>query len=180
MQIYDYYKEKNKKNFIWKILAIAIGLLIIIGSFIAVEIYLQVIQLNEIGGYSNIYIKNLIYKVIFGAISFIIIFLLIGITSYFSKKNIHNHIKTLENLSLKKNKTPLISVSIIIAFLGILATKNFFYEKALIYLNAVSFGKTDSIFGNDIGYYIFTRPFLMSIYDFISGLWVFVMIYTIA
>jgi uncharacterized membrane protein (UPF0182 family) len=37
----------------------------------------------------------------------------------------------------------------------------------LIFINKTPFGLTDPIFGRDIGYYIFSQPFLNKLYNFL-------------
>ncbi|MFW5986781.1 MAG: HDIG domain-containing metalloprotein, partial [Methanohalophilus sp.] len=54
----------------------------------------------------------------------------------------------------------------------------YFYLKALKFFNSTRLGTTDPIFGRDIGYYTFERPFLMSIYEFFSALALFLIFYT--
>ncbi len=173
--IYDYYKEKKKKNNTNKYKYLGIGILLLLLIVIIINIYLKIIQLDEIGGFSSVYLINLRYKIIFACISFVIIFIASLITNIFIKKNVNLYFK--EN-DLSPKKFSIIWVSLSLALVGAYLTKDAFYQNALEFLNSVKFGTYDPIFGTDVGYYVFQRPFLMSIYSFFSGFWIFMIIYT--
>lgn len=175
--IYDYKKEQIKRGFKRKFFVIGSILFLIAILFVITNIYMEIIQLDEIGNLSSIFYKNLIYKVIFSVIGFIVIFMAVAITNIFVKRNIAQYLK--EN-NLDSRKLPNISIAAVIALIGAFVTRNFLYQKALNFLNATTFGKQETIFGKDIGYYIFERPFLLSVYDFISALWLFIIVYAAA
>ncbi|MCX7921827.1 MAG: UPF0182 family protein [Clostridia bacterium] len=177
MVVYDYYKEKNKKGVKGKLVAVIILTLFMLVGVIASNIYMEVIQLDEIGKLSSIYLTNIKYKIAFSAISFIIIFALVSITTAFIKRNIKKYLA--EN-NLPARKLPNFAVAFIIALVGAFVSKDFFYLKAINFLNSASFGTSDPLFAKDIGYYVFQRPFYMSFYEFVSALWMFVIIYTAA
>lgn len=174
--IYDYYKEKGKNNLKGKVIIGAILVLIIAAAVIACSIYLQVIQFDEIGKLSGIYMTNLTYKIAFSVISFIVIFGIIAAMNVFIKKNIKNYLA--EN-HLQSRKLPNLVIALVVAIVGALISKDFFYMKALSFLHSTGFGTTDPLFNKDIGYYVFQRPFYMSIYEFFSTLWIFVIVYTV-
>ena len=174
--IYDYFQEKNKKNIKGKIIWGVLILLAIIALFTAKNIYLEILQLNEIGGYSGVYITNLIYKAISFTLAFILIFAVITTTNIFIKKNMNIYFQKKE---MPKKKLLNLPISTVVAFFGALIAKELFFQKILNYLNATLFNSTDPIFLKDIGYYIFTRPFYTSLYGFISSLWIFVIAYTV-
>ncbi len=175
--IYEF-KNKNQSNKLkGKIVLGVIIFFIFALLLITTSIYIKIIQLNEIGNLASIFITNLQYKIIFGLISFIIILLVLTITNIFIKKNIQKY--SIEN-SIPIKRFPYSIVSLIIASMGAISMRDYFYQKALNFLNGLPFGSTDPIFSKDIGYYIFQRPFLMSGYQFISTLWLFVIAYTVA
>ncbi|MCX7746506.1 MAG: UPF0182 family protein [Clostridia bacterium] len=176
--VYDMYHEKNLRKIKKRVIIGLIAALLLVISLIAVKIYMEVVQLDEIGGLSGVYLTNLMYKVIFAVISFIMIFAAVFTTNIFIKKNMLGFIK--ENVLQKKFKLPNVLISLLLALAGSFVTLNFFYQKALNFIYTTSFGSTDPIFHKDIGYFVFQRPFLMAIYDFVSSLWLFVIIYTIA
>lgn len=171
--IYEYKKEI--KNYKGKIAIAAAVLILLAAAAIAISIYLQVLQLNEIGGFAFVFFTNLKYKLLFGAITFVVIFLAVFTTTLFVRKNLVRYIK---ESNLPSRRLPLFSVSAAIALIGAFITRDFFYEKALNFIYSTPFGKTAPVIGGDIGYYIFQRPFLLSLYNFAMGLWAFIIIYT--
>lgn len=174
--IYDYFKEQKKRGTKGIFLIGIITFIILITAIAACSIYLEIIQLDEIGSLSTIYLKNLMYKIIFSAACFVVIFFVVTLTNIVIKRNVKNY---LEENNHPGKKLPNLLISTLIALVGAFLCKDFFYQKLLNFINTTDFGKTDPIFSKDIGYYVFQRPFLMSIYDFFSSLWVIVIIYTI-
>jgi uncharacterized protein len=176
--VYDSQKEVDFKGLKKKGFAGLFALLVIVALAIATGIYMKVIQLDEIGNLSSIYFKDLTYKLIFAAGAFVLIFLSISITNKFVKRNINRYLT--EN-TLPTKKLPNFSIAFAISLIGAFLSKDMFYDKALNFLNATQFGKTSPLFNNlDIGYFVFQRPFFMSLYQFVSSMWLFIMIYTIA
>ena len=174
--VYDYYKEMksrkgNKKIYVIAGLVLAFILLSIVSS-----IYLEVIQLKEIGDFDTVFWTNFAYKAIFASIVFVIIFLAIFITNIQIKKNFEKYFKGLDG---KLNKVYNIPVALLIALVGAFFSKEAFFERGLMYLNRVNFETVDPVFGLDIGYFLFSRPFLMTVYEFFSSLMIFLIIYTV-
>ncbi|MCX8131940.1 MAG: UPF0182 family protein [Clostridia bacterium] len=180
--VYDYNKEINLKSLKRNIIIGAVILFILAIAAFATGMYMKVIQLKEISGalgdFSTIYFKDITYKLIFSAAVFLIIFTSISITNKIVKRNVSRYLA--EN-SIPAKKIPIFSIAAVIAIIGAIFTKDFFYEKALNFLNSTPFGKNAPIFDNvDIGYFVFQRPFYMALYQFASTLWLFVILYTVA
>ena len=174
--VYDYYQEKNKKSHKGKLIigcAIAVFLILLL---IANSIYMEIIQLDEIGGFSGIYVKNLIYKAVTFAACFIVIFAVIWLSNLLIKKNMKAYL--LKN-DLPQHRFPNYVIAAIIALLGALISKDVFFLKILSFFNSSPFNATDPIFHKDIGYYVFIRPLYTAVYGFFSSLWLFVIAYTI-
>ncbi len=178
--IYDYYKEKDKKRSKGKIAILVIVVIAIIGAIVGSSIYMELIQLKELNqqaDYTTVFTKNLLYKVIFFFASFILISLFVYITNIAIIKNLKKYFVT---NSLEPRKLINAPVALIIGVIGAIFTKEFFFNKALLFLNSVNFERVDPQFGQDIGYYMFQRPFYMSLLNFVSNLWLFIVIYAIA
>ncbi|MEN8908399.1 MAG: UPF0182 family protein [Clostridiales bacterium] len=180
MKVYDYYKEMNKgmskKN--KKHIIITVVSLIVLAIFMYfTSVYMEIIQLDEIGEYSNIYLKNFGFKAIFFVITFVIIFFVFKISN---KITLNKCIKYHNDAKHPMMKLQYTLVIIVIALLGGFIAKDVFYLKFLEFLNSTSFGTSDPVFGSDVSYYIFQRPFLMSIYRFVSFLWFCVICFTLA
>ncbi len=177
--IYDYYKEKEKKQPKGKIALLVIAVIAIIAIIAGSSIYMELIQLKELNqqaDYTTVFTKNLLYKVIFFFSSFVVISVFIFITNVAVIKNLK---KYFANNNLEPRKLINVPVALIIGVIGSFLVKNFFYNKALLFLNSIDFGRVDPQFGQDIGYYMFQRPFYMSLFSFISNLWLFVVIYSV-
>ncbi len=175
---YDYYKEKNKKSQKGKIALLVILAVLILAAIIGSSIYMELIQLKELNNkadYTQVFTTNLLYKVIFILASFILISLFVLITNTFIIKNLKKYF--VKN-NLETRKLYNIPIALIIGIIGAFLTKEFFYGKALLFLNSVQFGHVDPQFGQDIGYYMFERPFYMALLNFISNLWLFIVIYS--
>ncbi|MFK7800520.1 MAG: UPF0182 family protein [Anaerolineae bacterium] len=67
-------------------------------------------------------------------------------------------------LSTSAGKFLVTAVALLLAFMMASAASTM-WEEFLLFFNQVPFGQTDPIFGNDIGFYVFTLP----IYTFIQG-----------
>ncbi len=175
---YDYYKEKNKKSYKGRVVFLIIVALAVIGAIIGSSIYMELIQLKELNpnaNYSTVFTTNLLYKIMFFFASLVVVSLFIYIANIVIIKNLRKYFKT-NNLEARKlYNTP---IALAVGIIGAFFTKEYFYNKALLFLNSVGFGRVDPQFGQDIGYYMFQRPFYMSLLDFISNLWLFVVIYS--
>lgn len=173
--VYDFQREKNRKK-LSLLMPVGIALVILAVIVIAANsIYMEIIQLDEIGNLSGIYLKNLLFKVITFLAAFILFFSAFYTTSLALKKNI-NTFRHRNNLP-QGRKLPGMLISTIVAFLGALAAKDQFYDKFLSFINATGFDLKDPVFSKDISFYIFARPFLLSVSDFFTTMLVLVTIY---
>jgi len=73
--------------------------------------------------------------------------------------------RSLQNFQISKRFVIVFSI-IISILMGISESAN--WEKILIYFNRVSFGINDPVFGQDIGFYLFSLPFLEYIRNWLS------------
>lgn len=184
-EVYDYYKEKEKmqkshKGGKGKITALIVFALIVVAAIIGSSIYMELIQLKELNpnaDYTTVFTKNILYKTVFFIISFVCITLFVYITNKMIRRNLK---KYFTSNNLEQRKLINAPVALVIGILGAFLTKEFFFNKALLFLNSANFGIKDPQFGQDIGYYMFQRPFYMSLFNFISNLWLFLVFYTAA
>lgn len=174
--VYDYYQEKDKKNMSKRIVPIVAIIATFILIAVSAGIYLDIIQLDEIGGFSGVYITNLIAKAVSFIIGFVVIFTILVITNKFIKKNMSAYFKKME---MPQRKMPNLSIAAIVAFLGSLIFKEMFFQKILFFLNSTPFNMNDPIFSKDIGFYVFTRPLYSALYNFASTLSLFLIAYTV-
>jgi len=174
--IYDYDKEKFKKMIKGRLFIGAIALFVVIALIAAAWIYLEIIQLKEIGKVVNIYVTNLFYKVIFSLGVSILIFMVLSFTNVFIKRNISAYFR--EN-DFPQKRLPNFLISLPAALIGGFLSREMLYQKALSCFNATSFNLEDPLFSKDISYYILQRPFFTSLYELVSALWLFIIFYTV-
>lgn len=145
-------------------------------------------------GYRDLFIKLWSYKLIIGAVFWLIAFTFIVFNllhAFKTRKKIVNEPKVVfekgkkfsfENLQLPDIINMLASFKFVpIAFAAILAVlfSSFWFlnwDKLLLFLNSVAFNSYDPIFNKDIGFYFFSYPFLKMLQGWLSSLVVVVLI----
>ncbi len=153
---------KSKK---WLLpLLIVLGLVIFACGLVG-KYFMDYIQIQEVGtAYTAVFWRNLTAQALTQGVGVLAIFVILFANFLVMKK-----IAVLPNFSasfLKKNWFyALAALALSLVFSGIFGDD--LYRKLLMALNGESFGMVDPLFSQDVGYYIFTRPFLMSL---ISGL----------
>lgn len=156
-------KQKNKTKITAKIknkkrLVAVLGVLlvaIIVAYVLFRGSYLEMLEVGE--NYIQVYWQNIKYM----AITLIVNFALIYIMIYSTNRNIKKGLKEFfeqENKKMPKflNK----SIAFIAAILISACTSGFILKKAMLCFGSAQFGVNDPIFGIDIGYYIFQKPFI--------------------
>lgn len=182
--VYDYYKENDKKNnkkgSKGKIALLILAAVAVVAAFFGSSIYMELIQLKELNrnaDYTTVFTTNLLYKIMFFFASFVVISLFVYFSNIGIIKNLNRYYK---NNGLEPRKLLNSPIALVIGAVGAFFTKDFFYNKALLFLNSVKFDRVDPQFGQDIGYYMFQRPFYMSLFDFISTVWLLIVLYSAA
>lgn len=156
-------KPKEKINIIEKIKekkrVIFVLLVTLITAIVAYVIfrgnYLETLEIGE--NYINVFWQNVRYTTITLVVNFLIVFLLFYFTNHRIKKGLKEFFEQ-ENKKMPKliNK----SISFIIAIIVSALTSGVILEKLMLFVNSRQFGRVDSIFGMDIGYFIFQKPFI--------------------
>ena len=169
--------EKNKKLKRVKIMVvIAFIILFLLYSYISYRAnYLQVLEIGE--QYLSVFEQNNQYKAQIFLFNFIILFLAIYINNIFIKKGLKVFFDD-EKKQMPKlpNKSIAFVLSTIIS--GIISTK--MLNQFILFMNNAWFGISDPIFGLDVGFYFFQKPFISLILQYIVILLIFMAIYTAA
>jgi len=145
--------KKSKKRFF---IVIAVAFIAFIVAYVMFRgTYLETLEIGE--KYITAFWQNIKYAAITVIINFGIIYFMFYITNI----RIRNGLKEFfdqENKEMPKllNK----SISFIIAIIVSAATSSFIMEKLLLCFNSAQFGIQDPIFGMDIGYFVFQKPFI--------------------
>lgn len=172
-KIQEQTKHKKSKKRLLIVLAVTI-LTIIIGYILFRGSYLEMLEIGE--NYVNVFWKNIQYMSITLLINFAIIYTLVYYTNIKIKKGLKEFFEQ-ENKTMPKflNK----SVAFITAIVVSAVTSSFILEKALMCINSSKFGITDTIFGLDIGYFMFTKPFIELVLLYFMIAIVVLLIYTV-
>ena len=134
--------------------------------------YLEVLEIGE--KYVGAYQANVKYKLITIAVSFLWVYILM----YTTNRRIKNGLKIFFQEEKKEMpKFPNKSISFITAVIASTITSKIFLPKVILFFNSTFFGKTDQIYGHDIGYYLFTQPFLKAIIIYMAVTFAIVTLY---
>ncbi len=147
--------------------AIAIILIYYIGRG-----FMEYLGVMEVGGqYVSIFFKNLITRVIVQGISFVSIFFAVTLSILFLRRNF-------AVLNIERGIFNSLKISLLLSFLAAIVlggmVSGSLSERFLSFANPQWFGKVDPVFGKDIGYFVFQRPFLVALADSVFSIWLFV------
>lgn len=169
--------KEFRRKFSFLLIPVIVLAALIIAAVVFKNLYLEIIQLDEIGGLSSVFWTNIGWK----AASFFMGWFVSALALFAAGFVTRRFVRAFRQAhDVNPSGLPVVLPAVGIGFFGGLLISREFYIKALMFLNSTPFGKTDPLFSQDIGYYIFTRPFYISIYSFVSGLAVLVFFYTIA
>lgn len=165
----DYNSKSGFSKKTWIVLAV-----LFVGYILlkAAGAFYEFIEVREIGeAYTSIFIKNFLVELSFQVAGFGIFFISVLISTLFLRRNMR-----LLNIdrALFETKSVTVVVCFVIAVIlsGIVSSS--LWEKFLMFTNSQWFGKADPVFGKDIGYYLFQRPFLASLTETLFGAWLFI------
>lgn len=167
--------KKMKKNRIrMYIVLLFIVLVAIVGYVIYRGEYLEVLEIGE--EYLSIFWQNVNYTAITFGINFVILFLII----YFNNNRIKKALKPFFEAEKKTMpKLPNKSISFIISIIVSAITTELILNQYMLFANSTLFGKTDPVFGLDIGYFMFQKPFIETILLYAIGIVVGLTVYTV-
>ncbi len=171
-------KNKRTKKKVNKIRRTAVVLVIILFAIVTgISLRAEYLNYLEIGEeYISVLYQKIQNKYIVLGTAFAISYIFVYIINKFIIKGLK---KFFDEEKKEMPKLPNKSLSLIIAiFAGILAS-SILADKLAIFNNAGEFGTsgTDPIFGMDIGYYMFTLPFIKTLLVFLAGYFVVTLAY---
>ena len=166
--------NKKSKTRFFVVLTVAV-IAFIITYIIFRGTYLETLEIGE--NYISVFWQNVKHMSITIAINFVVVYFMVYITNLKIKKGLKEFFEQ-EKRTMPKliNK----SVAFIAAILVSAFTSNILFEKAMLCFNNAQFGIQDPIFGLDIGYFVFQKPFieLLIWYFLIAG--IVLLIYAVA
>ena len=171
-------KAKKSKNRMYIVLLFLL-LTAMLGYIFFRGEYLETLEIGE--QYVSIFWQNLNYSAITFAINFILLFFII----YMNKRKIKKGVKVFfDEEKRTMPKLPNKSIALIISIIVSSITSTVILKTYMLCMNSTSFGVTDPVFGYDIGYFMFQKPFIefMLIYILLMviGITIYNVIYYIA
>lgn len=170
IDVRKYKSDDKKKSGAYKVLwALAAVIAFMVMSACFFSEYVNYMEASEVGDkFAEVFGKNLLVKYSVQAIWTLVIFLLSFFSLLFARMNMQGLSVECGFLKRKRNAA-IFSLLLALIFSSVIG-KNM-YEQYLMYSNAKSFGINEPIFGKDIGYYVFKRPFLMSAVSLLFSAW---------
>ncbi len=159
---------KTRKN----ILAIIGGVLILALMFFRTIVnFVTDYQWFRELGYTETFFKRLVTEFTIGIPALVIIFLVVYFYLRMIKKNYLTQSKvTLDPIKNKWMNRGLGGVSLLISLTTAISFATSLWFVWLQFANRTAFGVLDPLFNNDVGFYIFTLPFLREVVSLILGL----------
>ncbi len=167
------YYEKFKKPKHWKrwvtVLVLLVALLA--AAWGAFRFYMEYWQIQEIGEqFTAVFWTDLVAKGATMAGGFLVVFAIFLINVLLIKRIMLDKNLTLPFL---RKKWPYVVLCFLLALLAGGVVSSDLYSKLLFAFNSTSFGATDPLFGQDVGYYVFLRPFLRAATGTLKGVMLF-------
>lgn len=168
-------KEKKMKK-LKIILVIAFVILFALYSYISYRAnYLQVLEIGE--EYLSVFEQNNEYQVKLFLFNFIILFLVLYINNILIKKGLKIFF---DDEKKQIPKLPNKSIALVLSAIISMFVTSIFLDKFILFINRAWFGINDPIFGLDIGFYFFEKPFISLVLHYIVAILVLLTIYTAA
>ena len=168
-------KTKEKKKISIKIV-IVLAALIIFGLVTGITMraeYLNVLGIGE--NYLNVLEEKISNKcTVFGS-AFISIYIFVYILNRLIKRGLK---KFFDDEKKEMPKLPNKSLSFLLALFGGIVASTMLADKLAIFTNEAQFGQYDPIFKADIGYYMFSLPFIQTLLVYLMEVLLVAIIYT--
>lgn len=166
--------KKLKKTKI--ILVIAFVVLFTLFAYISYRAnYLQVLEIGE--EYLNVFYQKNEYKNKLFVMNFALIYLVVYITNILIKKGLKPFFAD-EKKEIPK--LPNKSIAFVISIVVSIVITSVLLDKIMLFANSTWFGLNDPIFGIDIGFFFFQKPFIELVLKYIIAIFVGLAIYTAA
>ena len=168
-------KVEKKRNIAVRYIVVSLTLLVV-AVILLIAFRAEFLSIKEIGEqYTDIFFKNVNNRVYLAGGIFVVTYLVIYISNKFIKHGLKKFFAE-ENKELPKlpNKTFAMIGGLIAAMVGMMML----HQKYTMFVNMAWFGKSDPIFNTDIGYYIFTLPFMEAVLFFVMAEFVCLIVYT--
>lgn len=168
-------KTKEKKKVSIKIV-IVLAALIIFAAITGITYRAEYLNYTGIGEkFLSVFEQKVTNKCTVFCVAFIVIYIFIYILNKFIKRGVK---KFFEDEKKEMPKLPNKSLSFLLALLGGVVAATMLADKLAIFTNAAQFGQYDPIFRADIGYYMFSLPFIQTLLVYLMEVLLVAIIYT--
>lgn len=167
---------KNGTKYKKIIITAAIAAAVLALLFLIAEVTALYEEKAEIG-YTSIFLKNIETGTIVGAVCLLIIFIVFSVNLFVTRIN---EKRIFGDFVFFRTKKKMFLWALAVAFVFAIFTAKKTAPLYLSYYSSLPFGETDPIFGRDIGYYMFQRPFMSAVFDSVKIVFSFQLIYTAA
>ena len=168
-------KTKEKKKVSIKII-IVLAALIIFGLVTGITMRAEYLNFSGIGSkYISVFEQKVTNRSTVFGVTFILIYVLTYILNKFIKRGLK---KFFDEEKKEMPKLPNKSLSLLLGLLGGIVASVMLADKLAIFTNAAQFGQYDPIFKADIGYYMFSLPFVQTLLVFLMEVFLGAIIYT--
>ena len=167
---------KNGTKYKKIIITAAIAAAVLALLFLIAEVTALYEEKAEIG-YTSIFLKNIETGTIVGAVCLLIIFIVFSVNLFVTRIN---EKRIFGDFVFFRTKKKMFLWALAAAFVFAMYTAKKTAPLYLAYYSSLPFGETDPIFGRDIGYYMFQRPFMSAVCDSVKIVFSFQLIYTAA
>jgi uncharacterized membrane protein (UPF0182 family) len=159
-----------------RITAIALLIILLAAIIIFSGIYIDYIELSEIGdNFTEVFWRNFNVNTITFLASFLVFFTLILSNMLILRNNLLG-IDT--SFSYLKKVTPIVIVSMVLAMFLAEYARRLIADTFLPFLTSEWFNLGDPVFHQDVGYYVFQRPFYIAVLNALLSLSVFLIFLT--
>ena len=166
-------KEKNKISI--KIV-IVLAALIIFGLVTGITMRAEYLNFSGIDKkYVSVFEQKVTNRCTVFGVSFISIYIFIYILNKFIKRGLK---KFFEDEKKEMPKLPNKSLSLLLGLFGGIVATTMLADKLAIFTNAAQFGQYDPVFKADIGYYMFSLPFIQTLLIYLMEVLLVAIIYT--
>ena len=156
-----------------------IVLAILIIALISLYVYVRgsYLEFEAIGeNYIPVFWRNLAYSLLTFTVNFIFLYSVF----YFTNRTLKKGLKVFFDDEKKgMPKFPNKSISFIIALVGSIATTQLLLNNILLFFSNSQFGSTDLVFGMDISYFMFQRPFITFMLSYLLVVVVATIVYAV-
>jgi len=169
--------DKSKKLKTIKVISV-IAFIIIFALYSYISYRAEYLQILEIGKeYISVFNTNNEYKLKMILCSFAVLFFIISLVNNSIKKGLKVFF---DDEKKEMPKLPNKSIAFIISAIGSLIITANLMEKTMLFMNTTWFGINDPVFGADIGFFFFQKPFIELILNYITTTLILLTIYTAA